>query len=255
MAGFFETDFPKAHVYVGTRAGGPIKTSLENATKSIDVLVPYLTRNFLEILLRKQREGVSVTLVTSTECHSNPQERRAIFQMLTEQKRHEVPGARGKAARFRLYSLFLLLLAGVSAYAQASRQLLPNMPGVYVFAGVCAVASFLLFNEAGNMRLYTYSYIPRINFTAYVPWASGRGNDCVFAHAKVFVVDERLVHLGSVNLTAAGFVHNIEVRTDLSDSTAGRHTANQIRAMIEQPWGRIMNPGQVGQSVHAEPAR
>lgn len=255
MQTFFETDFSKAHVYVGPRAGGPIKTSLENAAKTIDVLVPYLTRNMLEILLRKQREGVNVNLVTSTECHNSPQERRAIFQMLTEQQRHHVPGARGKAARYRLYGLFLLLLAGASAYAQFTRQLPPNLPGVYVFAAACLLAAFMLFNEAGNMRLYTYSYTPRINFTAYVPWANGRGSDCMLTHAKVYVVDERIVHTGSVNLSTAGFVHNIEVRTDMSDPVAGRYLAQQIRAMIETPWGRYMHPGQVGSSVHAEPRR
>lgn len=255
MTAFFETELQKTHVFVGPRAGGPIKTSLENATKSIHVLVPYLSRNHVELLLKKQQEGIEVNLVTSTECHQNPSERRAIFQMLTEQNRHDVPGARGRAVRYRVYALFLLVLALASAYAQWKHQLPPTLPGVYVFAGFCALAAGLLFNEAGNLRLFTYSYTPRINFTAYVPWASGRESDCLLPHAKVFVVDERMIHLGSVNLTAAGFIHNIEVRADACDPTAAKYMAQQICAMIENPWGRAMNPGEIGKSVHAEPRR
>lgn len=255
MSGFFQATAPNAKIYVGPRAGGPIRSAMENATSSIDIITPYLTPDYLDFLLKRAREGIAVSLVTTTECHPNPQQRRAIFQKLTEQSRHEVLGARAKGMRYRLYSLGLLLMAMATGYAQWNKLIPPNIPGGYVLAGFCALAAFLLFNEAQNITLYTYSYKPRINFMAYVPWAPGRGNDCMLVHAKVYVVDEASVHTGSVNFSAAGFRFNCEVRTDIHDRSTGKLVAQEIRGMVESPWGQVMNPGQIGKSVHAEPRR
>lgn len=255
MSGFFQTTAPNATIYIGPRAGGAIRSALENATNCIDIISPYLTTEYLDFLLKRAREGITVNLVTTTECHPNPQQRQKIFRKLTEQTRHEVLGAKGKAMRYRLYAMLLLLVATTTAYAQANKLIPANIPGGYMLAAVCFLAALLLFNEAGKIRLYTYSYKPRLNFMAYIPWAPGRGSDCMLVHAKVYVVDEGSVYSGSVNFSAAGFRFNCEVRTDIHDRPTGKLVAQEIRGMIENPWGQVMNPGQIGKSVHAEPRR
>lgn len=242
-----------ATVYIGTGAGRPIREGLDNAKTSIDIITPYISLAYLNYLLKRQTEGVEINLVISTEYTQKTEEKAEIAKRLVEQKREEIQGARSKRKRFRFYALCLVLLAGAAIYVHFAPTVAMKIPGTPIFAGLAALGAFLLHNEAGKIRLFQYSYAPRLKFAAYRPWTSNSDKDCFLMHAKVYVFDKICAHIGSVNLTTAAFLFNCEVRTDIHDPQASHKLSNQIRGMIAKPWGQVKNYEEIGQEVYAEP--
>ena len=255
MSRKFDTTIQGAHIYIGPGAGRPIKDALDNAKKSIDIITPYMTLDYLNYLLRRKAEGVEVNLVTSTDCACRPQEREEIARALVEQHREDISGAKARRGRYRLYGVTFFLLASATVYAHLAKVVPAQLAGQYawIFAGIFALASFLIFNEAKNVALFSYSYRPRINFVAYKTWKPGDTDRCFLMHAKVYVVDRASIYTGSVNLTEAAFRFNYEVRADIVDPKAACEVSREILSMIAEPWGQVKACTELGQAVYAEP--
>ena len=60
-----------AYLFMGTNAGAGIYNDITKATQNVLIVSPYVSEEHIDILLRKQAEGVHVTLITSTDFEGN----------------------------------------------------------------------------------------------------------------------------------------------------------------------------------------
>lgn len=243
-----------AHVYIGRDAGQPVLEAMVNTKKdgSIDIISPYLSKEYVSFLLKKQAEGVTINLVTSSDFAKNAA-RTEISQLLVKQKAERIPGAHGKIKRFRYYALALFALAAAAGYAHLALN--PKITGTLLFAGIAAVASIVFFAESRNVRLFSYSYSPTLNLAVYKTWHRECCPDGYFMHAKAFVINQVNAYVGSLNLTRAGFGFNMEVRADLQDSQAAQQLSGHIRAMVADPFAPVLTVEEIGKSIYFEKAR
>ncbi len=235
-------------VYLGKDAGKPILAALKNAKGSIRVMSPYLGAALVDVLLAKAAEGLSVRLLTSSEFEERGE---ASARRLIVQKRRARPVARA----FRALGSFLalaVLAASLAAWGYGSWR----GPEELRLAWMAAPPALLVFFLLRRLRVSSYSYEPRIPMACVVsPNTDGRGPGRFLLHAKLYVIDEEIAFLGSVNFTRAGFSANYESRVAVRDPEAVFQLADEFDRMFASQEAQYRAIADIGRMVFEEPGR
>ena len=59
-----DTFSSKNHIYIGREAGKEIHQAIKNAKKSVKIVSPYLSPDYLKDLVSLHKKGVKITLIT-----------------------------------------------------------------------------------------------------------------------------------------------------------------------------------------------
>lgn len=225
-----DLDITSGHIYIGRNVGSPIDKALDKARKSIEICSPYLSPRFIDKLIEKhERDGVAVTLITTNEFLKGPSG-YSIGTKLVRQIRHTSEKALTSRKRTRYFGLFLLILAIASVAAIITEQVNDQFK-MSIVGGASFLASLIAFSTAANMRIYSYTYSPRINFIACNAWDRRMAPHNYLIHTKAYVVDRRRAFLGSCNFSPSGFTFNHEFRLDLPKSDDAKAISDEIRSM------------------------
>lgn len=208
------------HIYIGTRAGDPVEEMIDNATESIVIVSPYVSVDYLYMLLEKQRQSVDVTLIahniyglSSYFQHRNAYQRLFIQSSNRLEQRHAI-------RTYGLLSCGLILslafLATIVVFAFRPELFQQHI----IEAATSALVFLFLVGFAGRFfwRMRTYEYYYRSRFKRFC-WLNDYlgsakvGND----HVKLYVFDKVLACCGSLNLTYKGMRVNTESRVDIVD--------------------------------------
>lgn len=173
---------------VGRGAGEEILKVIQQATKSLLVVSPWISPSLADLLVRREREGIRVEVVTLNDPSINKEALRRLFRLERQLKPPLLIGG-------GLSSLLGLVLLQKFFY--------PAL--ILLFAGLLAM---LLGRGKGRL-------IANVTRAVALPPSSG-------LHAKVYLADENLLLLGSPNLTVSGIRSNLEavVRLKISEEEA-----------------------------------
>jgi phosphatidylserine/phosphatidylglycerophosphate/cardiolipin synthase-like enzyme len=169
-------------IYSGI-VGVHVLPSLRAATRSLDIVSPYLSPEYAQLLLSKARSGVVVRLVTSD---SNGRRHQQALRMLGQST-----GGYSLDRRFwRLFSVAVLLgICGIVLGNQAGILLL-------TFSLIVAVAA-LAKNLTKKRGSIAQLFVKVVASTQLV-------------HVKLYIIDRQIAFTGSANLTYYGMNRNIE---------------------------------------------
>jgi len=234
-------------VHLGKNAGKPILAAMKNARESIRVMSPYLGAALVDALLEKAGEGLDVRLLTSTEFEERGE---ASARRLIIQKRH----ARHAARAMRALGSLACLAVFTAALAAAGLGYLRG-PEQLRMAWMAAPPALLVFLLLRSMRVYSYSYEPRIPMASIVsPNTDGKGKGRFLIHAKMYVIDEEIAFLGSANFTKAGFGANYESRITVRDPEAVFRLADEFDRMFANKDAEYRDISEIGRALFPEPA-
>ncbi|MNR13014.1 Cardiolipin synthase [compost metagenome] len=71
-----------------------------------------------------------------------------------------------------------------------------------------------------NKRIYNYSYSQLFLFKVYISPTNITNDSNTFIHGKIYIIDDEIVYMGSLNFTANGTKHNYETRIRTIDKIA-----------------------------------
>ncbi|SHH20265.1 PLD-like domain-containing protein [Flavobacterium micromati] len=236
-------------IYIGKGAGHKLLNDIHSAKKSVKVVSPYLSPFLISELINLNKRSLEVELITSDNIEDfygdyDKNLHKLIIQnketdYLAEKKREKWKNI----LRILTYSWFgiLTILVGTAFY-------LKNMKVVY---GI--IPLILLFfigryfkNKIKNKRIYTYWYSQLFHFKVYLSPDKANKN-AMFIHSKIYLIDEKIAYLGSLNFTASGVKHNYETRIRTDDPNAIIEIKNEIYQLLNnsnlpqrdiQSWGR-----------------
>jgi len=235
-------------IHLGKNTGKPILAAMKNAKGSIRVLSPYLGAALVDVLLAKAAEGLDVRLTTSTEFEERGE---ASAKRLIIQKRRSRPAARLLRALGSLLAVtvfFASLAATGLGHARGPEELR--------LAWTAAPPALLLFLLLRRLRVYSYEYQARIPMVCVVsPNTDGRGPGRFLPHAKLYIVDEEVAFLGSVNFTRAGFASNYESRVDVRDPAAVFALADEFDRLFADKETARRDLADIGRAVYEEAGR
>ncbi len=225
----------KCDIYIGKGAGKKLLQDIRSAKKSIKIVSPYLSPFLLSELITFSNRNLEVQLITTDDIedfYGNYQ--RNIYKLIN-QHRYVDEGAvqlREKwkdtlqILRYCTYGLITMLIGATYFYRD-----------VKVIFGL--IPLFVLFFTIGlyktkikEKRIYSYWYSKLFPFKVYMSPDRTNLSD-TFIHGKIYLIDDEIVYLGSLNFTSAGTESNYETRIRTTDP-------NLVNAVMEE-FNHLMN--------------
>ncbi len=192
-------------LYIGTKAGTALLQDIAGATESIHIVSPYLSATFVDKLIQKHSDGVLIDLFT-TDASTTTKAFQAHGKtvILPPKKRRSV------VARI-LYILSWLLVPVVIGWAIYSQD--PK-----VFIALAPLGFYFLWYtiyKGWTKKRAAYKFSQLFPFRLY---KSKKNNGLV--HSKIYVIDQRVAYLGSLNFTQNGTSHSFETHIRTEDPDA-----------------------------------
>jgi phosphatidylserine/phosphatidylglycerophosphate/cardiolipin synthase-like enzyme len=231
------TNSRNTSIYIGKGAGNEVLEKIRSAKHSVKIVSPYLTPTYIEELIKLKRRGVDVTLITSDKL----EEGRGVYSDLThtdviKQKRMEdevEQKRRGNGIKYSLLSYLIpIILFYVFSYSFLS-----------VILVLVSTISLIFYY---NLRIYTYKYQPLFKLKVFYSAYDQEKNHSNFIHSKIYVIDEKVAYVGSINFTYKGFKYNYETATKVNDPMAIREISKEVDRLYNsselsksiEEWGR-----------------
>lgn len=208
-------------VYIGQEAGKELLNEILHAKHSIKIISPYLSADFVDLLINKKRQNIDVQLITNDEIkdyHDNKNTYNLIKQKQTIIDEAKVQMEKlEEINKILCYSMIALTVLIVSIY-----YFLPN---IQVLLGLIIVILLyfiqkIYISKMKNLKIYNYSYHQTFPFKIFASKeTTGNINDYL-VHSKIYIIDNKMVFLGSSNFTKSGTIYNIETMIKTKDDEA-----------------------------------
>jgi phosphatidylserine/phosphatidylglycerophosphate/cardiolipin synthase-like enzyme len=238
----------RCEFYLGQNAGTELLQDLQRARRSIVVVSPYTSPEFLERLSERQAAGVHVTLVTTTEAGRN------VGPALVEQIRHTDDRAVERRTNGMRAAITIMAVMGATALWFAGQQQWMAM-GAAILA--VAAAGFG-YKRAEEMRVFSYSYRYPYSTVRVFESPYGRGRPAqnprrVTVHSKAYVIDEQVAYLGSLNFTSSGMTHNYESCVRFTEPAAVHRILAMVDSLCTSGWWETRDAAAWGRELYPEP--
>ena len=192
-------------VDIGADVGGKLLSFVAEAKRRLVVVSPWLSPACADLAVKKQGEGVDVTIVTSNS---------------PENKTHQEALARLiRSKRQKIHPLqWLALLPGVSLV----------LGGIYLTLCTPSIIAGLISATVGAVLCWV-GCRTKTRFCSVVETLVVYTPPEPLLHAKVYVADDE-VAIGSANFTVSGMQHNLECAAFLN----GRDVAEDVIRQVDE---------------------
>ncbi|MDH5327136.1 MAG: phospholipase D family protein [Gammaproteobacteria bacterium] len=235
-------------LYLGTNAGGNVYNDMLHARQTVLVVTPFVSKENVDLLLSKHRQGVNVMLITSTNFEGKNGAKH-IYRKLIKQSQH----TNVKNRRLRLGGMilgYLLLLLGLSLGWYA--ELITHDLLLWAYAAI--PVSLFLFYLINRIRVYSYSYTPNMPFHVIAsPYADKLTSNQIFVHSKIYVIDGTVAYLGTADFTRAGFTSHYETMFRITDNFSVSSIYHEINEIISDKSRLFRDINYIGSRIYEEP--
>lgn len=214
-------------IYIGKGAGKKLVTDMQNAQRSIKIISPFLSPFLIKELINSKNKGIDIQLITvdGIEDYKDPSYQN-IYQLIRQHRQTDevAQSKRNKWKKIANYLLLGIILLTVSTftlwgYLKDTRILFGIIP---VLIGIL---TFMQYKKSiKSKRIFHYSYSQLFPFKVYMSPDKHPHSD-TFIHGKVYIIDDAIAYLGSLNFTASGTKYNYETRIRTTD----RETVKKIK--------------------------
>lgn len=248
-------------LYFGKGAGKKILDSIHQAKKSIKIVSPYISSNFVDWLTEIQTFGINVVLITSdnqkTDSFYNVY-KPDYTNIAIENKKNEQL-VRRKMFLSRIYKVLLVLtiicvsLLAISfglswlitmenisyeniqrdfSYLLSSLTLISNVLILLIatFLVLFIVVKIVITNISGKIR---YIPVPNPTYSEKLKGLKIVYSQSAFIHSKIYIIDDEIAYIGSLNFTENGINSNYESCLTIRDKKTVEKISQYVRFLFE----------------------
>lgn len=267
----------QGELFIGTNAGKRLLRSIKNAEKSICVISPYISESLLTILTDKMDRGVNTILVTEQFYPTSKSTYKATcaptYAVLRNHiskfiVQHPQPILAGIAQREKMHKrasyfravgivcalmapaiiLYLILVALQSK--DTPLKLTPTFPIGFLAFILCCFGSVLSLRKSYGTKLAAHRIpVTEYSYEQISPFRLVSPDTTNSLHAKIYIIDDKVAYLGSLNFTEWGTEHNVEIILAVEDpetiraiKNACENIYNDCTAISSQEIGRNCYP-------------
>ncbi len=233
----------KCDIYIGTGAGKKLLEDINNAKKSVKIISPYLSPGLMKEIIYLKNNGIDIELITMDDIedfYNNNYEKN--IHKLIIQKRITDDKAVEKREKYKDivkiltyigYGLLAILIIALY-YIKDTKVLYGAVPLTVLY-----FITKLYKDKVKNQRIYNYCYAQLFPFKVF------HSHNNNYIHSKIYLIDEKIAYLGSLNLTNNGTKDNHETRIRTEDPIAIEQIKAEIKNLMQsqsgadiQAWGR-----------------
>lgn len=240
-------------IYIGKESGKMILDDIRKAKKSVRVMSPYLSAGLVDMLLDRFTRGVHVELVTSGYMEDHAHNDKNCYRIIQQHKQVDEQ-LRNRKQFFQWTGITLMITFGILAITKLEGLFLPTAErsdfiGFGIFAGIILMGH-LMRKYAEGIRFLNYSYsslFPIKIFSSYFSRSKADRSKDFNLHSKLYIIDDCIAYLGSVNFTRSGCLFNHETRIRITDPQAIRQLRQEFSELLwnehynhtsVEEWGR-----------------
>lgn len=226
-------------IYIGRGSGKRIIEDMLAAKKSIRVMSPYLSAKLVDVLLERFGQGIDVELVTSGEIEDHKHTDDKNCYKMIRQHRHVDQQLKHRKELFSWFGIACTFLFGWIALMKLLRVFDPAVTWAdyaqLAFFAALALGGEYVWKQGRNMRFWYYSYSSLFPIKIFHSYFSGKRADRSRAfnlHSKLYIIDDCIAYLGSVNFTRSGSFFNHETRIRFTDPGAIRELKAEFEELL-----------------------
>ncbi|MFW5704282.1 MAG: phospholipase D family protein [Nanoarchaeota archaeon] len=234
-------------VYLGRKAGKYLLEDLHNARKSVKIISPYLTPDYVMHLIDIKNKGVDVNLITS-DCIEINDYCELSHTDIIKQKVHTLAGALQERQNLMNYAFWSTIIGIGSLFFGFF-----VLPMLFLFVLSLIFASVLWFLYI-NKQIYEYSYYSLFPLKVFFSQYSNEQykNDFLI-HSKVYIIDNRVAYIGSVNFTHSGLVNSYECISRVSDKNEVSYLNREYDKLFHNGRLKFKDIQVWGKEIYLEP--
>ncbi|MFC4268917.1 phospholipase D-like domain-containing protein [Polaribacter marinivivus] len=239
----------KCDIYIGKGAGKKLLNDIRNAKQSVKIVSPYLSPFLISELINFRKRNLEVVLITTDNLEDFYGNHEKNIHKLIIQNRNTDKEAVEKREKWKDLSKrltyigigVLLILIGLAYYIRELKVAFGLIPILVIFLIIK-----LYKNKIKNKRIYSYWYSQLFPFKVYMSPDSTEESD-TFIHSKIYLIDNKIAYLGSLNFTSSGTKYNYETRIRTEDKNAIEKIKEEIHNLLNhshlperdiQIWGK-----------------
>ncbi len=238
-------------IYIGTDAGIRVLEDIESAESSVRIVSPYLSSGMVDKLMQLYRRGVSVELLTMAE--SKDALRPHMDELFIRPKRRIGGMFRG----IMVCTWVLLPVVVIGAILQLLRHNAGLFKGITLPGWIDKISGESLLVVAGALLLYILLYklclritrnLPAFQYTLLFPIRVFKPKGRALVHSKVYIIDNRIIYLGSLNFSRNGMEKSFETHMRSEDMELIEKTQGAIED-LQRSWEQV-NLQEWAQGIH-----
>lgn len=201
-------------IYIGKGAGKKLLNDIQNARRSIKIVSPYLSPFLISELIQLNKRNLDIQLITSDNIEDYEGLYRKNIHKLILQNRETDEVALEKREKWITLSRILTYINWGNLIVLLGLAYL--FKDILVAFGLIPIVIISLIinlykNKIRSKRIYSYWYSQLFPFKVYMSKNQGY-EDSMFIHSKIYLIDNQIAYLGSLNFTSSGTKYNYETR-------------------------------------------
>ena len=223
-------------VYIGTGAGKKLIDDIGNAKRSVKIVSPFLSAFLVKRLIGLHSNGIDIQLITTDTIEDFYGDRKRNLHELIRQEIHIDGQARwirnkhkttAKILNGFTIGLFIGFMV-LNYWLKDIRLLWLLVPIIFFYL----VGSYFK-SKTKRKRVYSYTYHKLFPFKVVLSKnENGLGN--TYLHSKIYIIDDEVAYLGSLNFTGGGIRNNYETRVRLADAPSVQKIVGEFDYLMNQ---------------------
>jgi len=238
-------------IYIGSGAGKKLINDMKAAKRSVKIVSPFLSPYLISELIYLKDNNIDVKLITTNNIEDFYGYReKNIYKLIIQNRNTDVQKQkiRGKWINFtrRLsyigFSLIALLIV-LAYYFKDIKVFFGFTPIIIIF-----LIQSLYKTKIKKLQIYSYYYTQLFPFKVYIAHEKTS-----LIHSKIYLIDDQIAYMGSLNFTQSGTQFNHETRIRTTDANAIREIRKEIDLLFEHPYLPVADLQLWGKQIYIEP--
>ncbi|WP_343521864.1 phospholipase D-like domain-containing protein [Pedobacter sp.] len=238
-------------IYIGSGAGKKLINDMKAAKRSVKIVSPFLSPYLISELIYLKDNNIDIKLITTNNIEDFYGYReKNIYKLIIQNRNTDIQKQkiRDKWINFtnRLSYIGFSLIALLIIMAYYFRD-------VNVFFGFTPIIIIFLIQrlykaKIRKLQIYSYYYTQLFPFKVYIA-----DEKTSLIHSKIYLIDDQIAYMGSLNFTQSGTHFNHETRIRTTDINAIREIRKEIDLLFEHPYLPVADLQLWGKQIYIEP--
>ncbi len=235
-------------IYIGRKAGKELFEDIHNAKKSVKIISPYLGPEYVKDLIGIKEKGVEVSLITSDNVETNNHVEFNHKDIILQNKHTNEQAFQERKALFNY-------LIGASITALVSLFLSFSVAGeFFILVLISGITAAILYFIYTNKVVYTYDYHSLFNIRVlFSQYCSQEQKNDFLVHSKVYIIDDKVAYMGSVNFTFSGIENSFECITKIKDKEQIEYLNQEYKKLFHNKRLKSKDINEWGKELYLEP--
>jgi phosphatidylserine/phosphatidylglycerophosphate/cardiolipin synthase-like enzyme len=213
-------------IILGRGKGMEIMDTIKKAKRSVKVVSPYLSPDYIKELVKLHHQGKSVCLITCDNIETNRWSDFKVSDLIKVEKIEDKRLKNFKKNAF--FSSIVLFIVSIITFS------LSNFLDIFfLISAVLVVISLVLFVIGLSTKEDKYRYYPIFKLKVFDSKSGINPHSTNLVHSKIFIVDEEIAYLGSMNFTYSAFKTHYETVIKVMDKNAVLEISKEVDNIFE----------------------